>query len=235
MDGCRFASLPACGVGFLALPLKKVAPRVLDDLCRWLGAETGAKPATKLHLHAMLRAALTQAVRCGWVESHPVALASAPWVHRPQVHPPAVGDGDDEGNARRAAGSRAPLCPMLAAGAGRGPRQRDDPACRRPRPAVGARGLWLQRETTAWSRQRPPSWFGDRSLRSHVSKTSRTPRPTRQADSGLDEATPAASSPPGRLRLARRRGGRALLADDYVLAHEAGSQLPVSPDRGPRG
>ena len=139
----------------------------------------------------MLRAALTQAVRWGWVESHPVALASAPSLHRPQAHPYC-------GRRRRRAmpAAHQEVEPRAARcsppGPIEGPRQRDDPACRRPPPAVGARSLWLQGETAAWSRPRPPSWFGDRSLRSHVSKTSRTPRPTRQAGQWLDEATTAA-------------------------------------------
>ncbi|MDP8974509.1 MAG: hypothetical protein M3N45_15410, partial [Actinomycetota bacterium] len=57
--------------GFKALPLNKVAPKVVDDLYRLLGQTGNRKPATVLWFHTVLRAAFAQAVRWGWVDRNP--------------------------------------------------------------------------------------------------------------------------------------------------------------------
>jgi hypothetical protein len=49
--------------GFLAQPVAKVTPKVVDDLYRFLAKETSRKPATVLRFHTVLRAAFAQAVR----------------------------------------------------------------------------------------------------------------------------------------------------------------------------
>jgi integrase len=78
--------------GFLSLPLKKVTPKVVDDLYRFLAEPVSRKPATVLRFHTVLRAAFAQAVRWGWVDRNPVDRATPPRVHRDEVSPPTVED-----------------------------------------------------------------------------------------------------------------------------------------------
>src|SRR4051812_8336617 len=78
--------------GFKSLPLKKVTPKVVDDLYRFLGQPKTRKPATVLRFHTVLRAAFPQGVRWGWVDRNPIDRAAPPRVHRDQITPPAVGD-----------------------------------------------------------------------------------------------------------------------------------------------
>ncbi len=78
--------------GFRALPLRKVTPKVLDDLYRHLARETKRKPATVLRFHTLLRAAFAQAVRWGWLDRNPVERATPPSVRRDEVRPPAIQD-----------------------------------------------------------------------------------------------------------------------------------------------
>ena len=78
--------------GFKSLPLKKVTPKVIDDLYRFLAQTPGRKPATVLRFHTVLRAAFAQAVRWGWVDRNPVDRATPPRVHRDEVDPPTVED-----------------------------------------------------------------------------------------------------------------------------------------------
>lgn len=76
--------------GFVAQPLAKVTPKLVDDLYRYLGTVGRRRPATVLRFHAVLRAAFAQAERWGWVERSPIDRATAPRVHRDAVRPPAV-------------------------------------------------------------------------------------------------------------------------------------------------
>lgn len=78
--------------GFLAQPLAKVTPKIVDDLYRFLSKQTSRKPATVLRFHTVLRAAFAQAVRWGWLERNPVARATAPRVHHVEPIPPVVSD-----------------------------------------------------------------------------------------------------------------------------------------------
>ena len=78
--------------GFKALPLKKVTPKVVDDLYRLLGQTGNRKPATVLRFHTVLRAAFAQAVRWGWVDRNPIDRATPPRVHRHEIEPPPIED-----------------------------------------------------------------------------------------------------------------------------------------------
>jgi integrase len=76
--------------GFKSLSLKKVTPKVVDDLYRFLGQPKSRKPATVLRFHTLLRAAFAQAVRWGWVDRNPIDRATPPRVHRDEITPPAI-------------------------------------------------------------------------------------------------------------------------------------------------
>ncbi len=78
--------------GFLAQPLARVTPKIVDDLYRFLSKQTNRKPATVLRFHTVLRAAFAQAVRWGWLERNPVERATAPRVHYVEPIPPVVTD-----------------------------------------------------------------------------------------------------------------------------------------------
>lgn len=89
LDGYRrlVKQLPA---GFTAQPLRKVTPKMVDDLYVHLGAVGRRKPATVLRFHAVLRAAFGQAERWGWLDRSPLDRATPPRVHRKEIQPPAV-------------------------------------------------------------------------------------------------------------------------------------------------
>ena len=76
--------------GFVAQPLAKVTPMMIDDLYRYLGTVGRRRPATVLRFHAVLRAAFAQAERWSWVDRSPIGRATAPRVHRDSVRPPAI-------------------------------------------------------------------------------------------------------------------------------------------------
>ena len=78
--------------GFKALALKKVTPKVVDDLYRFLSQPVDRKPATVLRFHTALRAAFAQAVRWGWMDRNPIDRATPPRVNRDEVDPPTVED-----------------------------------------------------------------------------------------------------------------------------------------------
>lgn len=78
--------------GFKSLSLKKVTPKVVDDLYRFLGEAKTRSPATVLRFHTVLRAAFAQAVRWGWIDRNPIDRATPPRVHRDEIRPPAVED-----------------------------------------------------------------------------------------------------------------------------------------------
>ena len=78
--------------GFLAQPLAKVTPKVVDDLYRFLARQTSRKPATVLRFHTVLRAAFAQAVRWGWLDRNPIERATPPRVHSIETVPPTVVD-----------------------------------------------------------------------------------------------------------------------------------------------
>jgi integrase len=76
--------------GFLSTPLKKVTPKLLDDLYRHLQAQGRRKPATVLRFHTVIHAALHQAMRWEWIGQNPADRVSPPSVRRPEIRPPAI-------------------------------------------------------------------------------------------------------------------------------------------------
>lgn len=78
--------------GFKSLPLKKVTPKIVDDLYRFLSTETNRKPATVLRFHSVLRACFAQAVRWGLLDRNPIERATPPRVDYVETIPPAVTD-----------------------------------------------------------------------------------------------------------------------------------------------
>jgi integrase len=72
------------------LPLRSITAQRLDAYYAVLGKEHGLSPATIRHIHAVLRGALGQAVRWGWVATNPAANASPPKLRKASITPPAI-------------------------------------------------------------------------------------------------------------------------------------------------
>jgi integrase len=85
--------LPAIG----AVPLAKLKASDLDRLYRRLLASGavdggGLAPATVRRIHGILRRALAQGVRWGWLGVNPAAATSPPRVPQPEIKPPSSAD-----------------------------------------------------------------------------------------------------------------------------------------------
>jgi integrase len=85
--------IPALG----AVPLKKLKAGDIDRYYRMLrasGAKTGEPlaPATIRRIHGIVRRALEQGVRWGWIADNPAARASPPRVPVSEIRPPAPAD-----------------------------------------------------------------------------------------------------------------------------------------------
>lgn len=79
------------------VPLARLRPAQLDTFYAHLRDKGGAKgrplaPATVRQVHAILRRALGQAVRWGWLATNPALQATAPRIRRPEVAPPEPAD-----------------------------------------------------------------------------------------------------------------------------------------------
>jgi integrase len=70
--------------------LTKLTPAMLDRFYGQLRKELSAK--TIRNVHAVLRRALKQAQRWGWIASNPALLATPPRVPRSEIHPPGRAD-----------------------------------------------------------------------------------------------------------------------------------------------
>ena len=77
------------------LPLRKVTTQRLDAYYASLIREHDLSPASVRHVHAVLRGALGQAVRWGWIPTNPAASASPPKLRKQEINPPAIGDTRD--------------------------------------------------------------------------------------------------------------------------------------------
>ena len=73
-------------------PLRKITTQGLDAYYTALLRTHGLSPATIRHIHAVLRGALGQAVRWGWISSNPAAATSPPALRRREISPPAMTD-----------------------------------------------------------------------------------------------------------------------------------------------
>ena len=72
------------------LPLRRVTTQRIDAYYASLARERGLSPASIRHVHAVLRGALGQAVRWGWISSNAAASASPPKLRRREIIPPAM-------------------------------------------------------------------------------------------------------------------------------------------------
>ena len=79
---------PALG----ALPLRKVTTERLDGFYAGLIRQQGLSASSVRQVHAVLRGALGQAVRWGWLPTNPAAAASPPKQRRQEIIPPAMSD-----------------------------------------------------------------------------------------------------------------------------------------------
>jgi integrase len=73
-------------------PLHKVRTSDLDAFYLALVRQVGLAPATVRQVHAVLRRAMSQAVRWGWIATNPAANASPPRIRRADIHPPTPAD-----------------------------------------------------------------------------------------------------------------------------------------------
>ena len=70
------------------LPLRRVTTQRIDAYYASLARERGLSPASIRHVHAVLRGALGQAVRWGWISSNLAVSASPPKLRRREITPP---------------------------------------------------------------------------------------------------------------------------------------------------
>jgi len=68
----------------------KIRTSDLDDLYLGLVNRTGLAPATVRQVHSVIRRAMSQAVRWGWISTNPAANTSPPCVSKPTITPPEV-------------------------------------------------------------------------------------------------------------------------------------------------
>lgn len=85
-DLLRLHILPGLGPA----PIHKIKTADLDRLYIGLVTERGLSPASVRQVHAIIRRALRQAVRWGWIATNPAADASPPRVRKPDLSPPDV-------------------------------------------------------------------------------------------------------------------------------------------------
>ncbi len=71
-------------------PAHMIRTSDLDDLYLGLISQTGLAPATVRQVHSVIRRALSQAVRWGWMTTNPAANTTPPRVRAPSIHPPDV-------------------------------------------------------------------------------------------------------------------------------------------------
>lgn len=74
------------------LKLSCVTTQRLDAYYAGLVRERDLSPASVRHVHAVLRGALGQAVKWGWIPTNPAASASPPKIRRREINPPAIKD-----------------------------------------------------------------------------------------------------------------------------------------------
>jgi integrase len=74
------------------LTLRRVTTQRLDAYYTSLTRERGLSPTSVRHVHAVLRGALGQAVRWGWIPANAAATASPPKIRRREINPPAIND-----------------------------------------------------------------------------------------------------------------------------------------------
>ena len=84
-----------------SLTLRRVTTQRLDAYDASLVRERELSPSSVRHVHAVLRGALGQAVRWGWIPTNPAASASPPKVRRREITPPAITDARARSSLQR--------------------------------------------------------------------------------------------------------------------------------------
>ncbi len=74
------------------LTLRRVTAQRIDAYYSSLIHKRNLSPASVRHVHAVLRGALGQAVKWGWIPTNPAVSASPPKVRQHEITPPAIGD-----------------------------------------------------------------------------------------------------------------------------------------------
>jgi integrase len=74
------------------LPLRRLTTQRIDVYYGHLGRERGLSPASIRHVHVVIRGALGQALRWGWIPGNPAATASPLKLRRREIQPPAIAD-----------------------------------------------------------------------------------------------------------------------------------------------
>jgi integrase len=80
--------VPALGL----IQVRNLTATQLDTFYLALVRDAGLAPATVRQVHAIIRRALRQAVKWGWITSNPAANATPPRVRRPDIAPPSLAD-----------------------------------------------------------------------------------------------------------------------------------------------
>ena len=78
-----------------SLTLRRVTTHRLDVFYSGLVRDRGLSPSSVRQVHAVLRGALGQAVRWGWIPTNPAATASPPKRRPREITPPAMADTRD--------------------------------------------------------------------------------------------------------------------------------------------
>ena len=79
--------VPAIG----AVAVTKLTTRVLDDYYLALSREAGLSAASVRQVHSVIRRALRQGVRWGWIEHNVAISATKPRLGRSKISPPSIG------------------------------------------------------------------------------------------------------------------------------------------------
>jgi integrase len=74
------------------LRLSKVTTQRIDAYYAMLARERNLSAGSVRHVHAILRGALGQAVKWGWIPVNPAASASPPKIRRKEINPPTIVD-----------------------------------------------------------------------------------------------------------------------------------------------
>jgi integrase len=169
--------------------------------------------STVRQVHSILRRALDQAVRWGWIARNPASLASPPRVTAREVRPPRP---EEVAVLINAAWARDPdFGALLWVGMTTGARRGELCALRWPHVDFEARELLIERNLVQRGRQRKE-------------KATKTHQARRIA---LDEATVAILAEHRERCRARATAARTILrADGYVFSDAPGGSMPLLPD-----
>ncbi len=202
-----------------AVPLRELTTADLDvwySELRRTGSTRGGplKPNSVMRVHALLRRALGQGVKWGWLPTNPAALATPPRARPPELQLPSA---DDVGRLIAAAGRVNPLLPVfLRLAATTGARRGELCALRWSHVDTERRRLTIARGIVVGPRR---AW---------IEKDTKTHQVRRVS---LDADTLAVLlAHRDRCAAVAAAAGRALAADAYVFSHAVDGSRPIRPD-----